>query len=123
MCRRVNWSSWTAILENSAYEWHQHVRLGRAAGLSNEKMVALHHWRTSEQFSAAEKALLAYVDALNASDHPLDDVHNELAKHYGPDVLVGANLLAGFYVMTAKFLGAMEVEPEQKFVGWQLESV
>lgn len=110
----------TAILHHSLYEWHQHVRIGRQAGLSDERIVALHHWRTSELFSEPERALLGYVDAVAASDHPSDDAHNELAKHFDSSTIVGVNLLAGFYGMTAKFLGAMEVETEEPFVGWQL---
>lgn len=110
----------TAILAHSTYEWHQHVRIGRAAGLTNERINALHHWRASDAFSEPERAILAYVDALNASDHPLDDVHQELAKHFPPATVVGINLLTGFYGMTAKFLGAMEVETEDEFVGWEV---
>src|SRR5512140_2836554 len=37
----------TAILHRSAYEWHQHVRSGRQAGLRDEQILALHHWRES----------------------------------------------------------------------------
>ena len=112
----------TAILQHSMYEWHQHVRIGREAGLTDDRIRALHHWRTSELFSEPERAILGYVDALSASDHPLEEVHDELAKHFPPATLVGINLLTGFYGMTAKFLGAMEVEPEENFVGWELRS-
>lgn len=111
----------TAILRQSRYEWHQHVRIGRAAGLSDDKIRALHHWRESDLFTEDERAILAYVDALSRSDHPLQDVHAELERRFPPSTLVGITLLAGFYTMTATFLGAMEVEPETEFVGWQLE--
>lgn len=111
----------TAILQHSAYEWHQHVRIGRQAGLSDERIKGLHHWRTSELFSEPERAILAYVDAVAQTDHPLGDVHDELAAHFPPATLVAINLLTGFYAMTARFLGAMEVETEDPFVGWELE--
>lgn len=110
----------TAILYHSAYEWHQHVRIGRQAGLADVRIVALHHWRGSDLYSEGERAILAYVDALAASDHPPADVHSALAAHFPPGTMVGINLLVGYYTMTAKFLGAMEVEPEAAFVGWQL---
>jgi len=110
----------TAILHHSMYEWHQHVRIGRAAGLPDEKIRALHQWRQSELFSDEERAILGYVDALSQTDHPLDDVHNELARRLPPATIVGVNLLAGFYGMTAAFLGAMEVQTEEQFVGWEL---
>ena len=110
----------TAILHHSIYEWHQHVRIGRQAGLSDERIVALHHWRQSELFSEAERAILGYVDAVAASDHPSDEAHQTLSAHFDPSTIVGINLLTGFYGMTAKFLGAMEVQTEEPFVGWQL---
>lgn len=112
----------TAILQHSQYEWHQHVRIGRQAGLSDERIKALHHWRQSESFSAPERAILAYVDAAASSDHPLAEVHEELASHFPPDTLVAINLLTGFYTMTARFLGAMEVQTETPFIGWELEN-
>jgi len=109
-----------AILVNSQYEWHQHVRIARAAGLSDERINALHDWRTSDLFSEPEKAMLGYLDAIVASDHPSPEVHDNLAAHFPPGTVVGINLLGAYYVMTAKFLSGMEVEPEGVFVGWRL---
>lgn len=110
-----------AILQHSAYEWHQHVRIARAADVSDERILALLHWRGSELFSEQERAILGYVDAVMSSDHPLAEVHDELASHFPPSTLVAINLLTGFYAMTARFLAAMEVETETPFVGWELE--
>ena len=110
----------TAILQHSAYEWHQHVGIGRRAGLSDGRIVGLHHWRASDLYSEAERTILTYVDALAASDHPSQDAHDSLAAHFPPATIVGISLLVGYYTMTAKFLGAMEVETEGPFVGWQL---
>jgi len=110
----------TAILHHSIYEWHQHVRIGRQAGLSDERILALHQWRTSGAFSEGEQAMLAYIDAVSASEHPPQEIHDALAKHFPASTVVGINLLTGFYGMTAKFLGAMEVETEEPFIGWQL---
>ncbi len=110
-----------AILVHSQYEWHQHVRIGRAAGLADERIVALHHWRQSDLFSPAEKAMLAYADAIVATDHPPQEMHDGLAAHFPASTVVGINLLAAYYVMTAKFLTGMEVETEGPFVGWHLQ--
>lgn len=111
----------TAILAESRYEWHQHVRLGRGVGLGNEQILALHDWQRSAAFSAGERAMLAYIDAVAVGGHPSDAVHAELAAHYPASTIVGLNLLTGFYLMTARFLGAMEVETEEPFIGWQLQ--
>ena len=111
----------TGILYHSIYEWHQHVRIARQAGIPDEHILALHQWRTSELFSEPERAMLGYVDAIAATEHPAQEIHAELAKHWPNRALVGINLLAGYYAMTAKYLGAMEVETEEPFVGWHLQ--
>lgn len=111
----------TAILHHSQYEWHQHVRIGRQAGLDDAKILALHHWKTSDLFTPSERAILEYVDAVAASGHPSAEVHARLAGLVSPATVVGVNLLTGFYGMTARFLSAMEVELEGPFVGWQLQ--
>lgn len=110
-----------AILHHSPYEWHQHVSIGRRAGLSDAEILGLHHWRTSELFSEPERAVLGYVDAVLATDHPAREVHDELARHWPPSTIVGLNLLTGYYTLTARLLGAMEVETEEPFVGWRLQ--
>ncbi|MEO6398175.1 MAG: carboxymuconolactone decarboxylase family protein [Tepidiformaceae bacterium] len=110
----------TALLHKSVYEWHQHVRIGREAGLTDARILALQEWQSSDAFSDFERAILDYVDALVASDHPSQAIHDALANHLPGEGVVGVNLLVGAYIMTAKFLGAMEVQPESAFVGWRL---
>jgi 4-carboxymuconolactone decarboxylase len=109
-----------AYLRNSAYEWHQHVRIGRDAGLDNVTINALRNWRESERFSEAEKALFAWADAMAASDHPGDPAFAELQKHFDASAIVGITILIAYYFATAKFLAAMEVQTEETFVGWSL---
>lgn len=110
----------TAFRSRSVYEWHQHVALGRQAGLADEKINALQNWPESELFSEQERALLAYVDAVAESPHPRQELHDGLAVHFSAATIVAVNLLVGYYMMTARFLGGMEVETEQPFIGWQL---
>lgn len=111
----------TAYLHRSQYEWHQHVRIGRAAGLTDDRIKGLRDWRDSKEFSEGERALFAYADAVAESEHPRQELHDELARHFPAGTVVGVNLLVGFYGMTARFLGAMEVETEEPFIGWDLE--
>lgn len=107
-----------ALVQDSAYEWHQHVRIGRAAGVTDAEINALHNWREQGSFTASEKALFAYADALAVSDHPGKPTFDELAKHFDTAAVVGITILIAFYFATAKFLGAMEVTTEDPFIGW-----
>lgn len=110
----------TAFNARSVYEWHQHVRIGRQAGITDEKIRALSDWRSSSLFTESEKALLDYADAVSESSHPRQELHDAVAAHYPPATLVAVNILVGFYMMTARFLGGMEVETEEPFIGWDL---
>jgi alkylhydroperoxidase family enzyme len=112
----------TALRCESVYEWHQHVRIARGAGIPDDKINVLSNWRESTRFSDDERMLLAYVDACfdAGTDGPPREVHDALAARFPPSTVVGVNLLTNFYVMTAKFLAAMEVEPETAFIGWKV---
>jgi 4-carboxymuconolactone decarboxylase len=107
-----------AYLQNSAYEWHQHVRIGRDAGLSDDQIRGIVDWKNCALFGPEVRALFQYADAMAVSDHPGAAVFNELAKHYPASTVVGVTILVAFYFATAKFLAAMEVQTEDAFVGW-----
>ena len=110
----------TALLRKSTYEWHQHVRIGLAAGLTDAHINALHHWGDSGLFSEDEKILLAYVDALAKNDHPAQYIFDAMQHHFPQTTVAGVTALVGFYFMTALYLGAMDVETETPFVGWEV---
>src|SRR5215216_2447272 len=48
-----------AYVKQSTYEWHQHVRIARDAGLTPTEINALRSWRDAAGFSDDERALLA----------------------------------------------------------------
>jgi alkylhydroperoxidase family enzyme len=108
-----------AYLQNSAYEWHQHVRIGREAGLDNRTINAIRNWRDGS-FSPSEQALFAYADSLAASDHAGDPAFDGLRRHFDESAVVGITVLIAFYFATAKFLASAEVEIEGEFVGWSV---
>ena len=103
------------------YEWHQHVRHGLAAGLSEEEMRAIGAGEF-DAFGDDEAALLAYVDAYVRGEMS-DDHHAALAERFDPEDLVAIGMLAGGYLALARALKAFGVELEEPFVGWELENV
>ena len=109
-----------AYLQDSAYEWHQHVRIGRGAGLTDAQINALRDWQSSDLFSAAERALFGYTDAMAVSNHASGPAYDALAKEFPPATVVGVTVLIAFYFATAKFLSSMEVMTEDTFIGWDL---
>ena len=60
----------TAALHHSPYEWHQHRRMAAEAGATDYEVAELEMWRTSAAFSDADRAALAFTDAIVARRGP-----------------------------------------------------
>jgi alkylhydroperoxidase family enzyme len=52
-----------AQVSASEYEWAQHLRMARKAGVREAQIAALSEWRTSPEFDAREKAALQLAEA------------------------------------------------------------
>ncbi|MFB6170699.1 MAG: carboxymuconolactone decarboxylase family protein [Haloarculaceae archaeon] len=102
------------------YEWHQHVRIARDAGLTDEEIVAIRD-RDLDELAADEAALVEYATAI--INREVDDALFEaVSEHHDDRTMVGVALLAGHYVMTAVMLEALDVQPREEFVGWDIEN-
>jgi len=53
-----------AWLNGSKFVYSQHCKGARAAGVSDEKIAAIHSWQVARYFDEKERAVLAYVDYL-----------------------------------------------------------
>lgn len=103
----------------SRYEWQQHVRLGRDAGITDEELLAISRGET-DRFPPAEQALISYGDAF-VTENLTDAHHDAVAQHFETSTVTGTAMLASHYVATARVLDALDVPLEDDFVGWELE--
>jgi len=71
----------TAQLSESFYEWHQHRRMAREAGVPEQQVTELTMWRWSDAFDSRERAALAFTEAMVAGTVN-DATHAELAQLY-----------------------------------------
>jgi alkylhydroperoxidase family enzyme len=100
---------------NHAYAIQQHVpNIAVADGVSLEECEALKDWRASAKFSEAERAALAYVDAMLASAQVPDDVFGALRKHYNERETVELTVLVGVYLMHHRIFTALKVDLEPR---------
>ncbi len=74
---------------------------------SLEECEALKDWRASGFFSEAERAALAYVDAMIAGPEVPDDVFNAVRKHYNEREVVELTVLVGTYLMHNRVFTAL----------------
>jgi alkylhydroperoxidase family enzyme len=98
-----------------AYALQQHVpAIAVKDGVSLEECEALKDWRASKFFSEAERAALAYVDAVREGSGVPDDVFNAVRRHYSEREVVELTVLTGVYVMHNRIFTALKVDLEPK---------
>jgi 4-carboxymuconolactone decarboxylase len=96
-----------------AYALQQHVPgIAVPDGVSLEECEALKDWKGSKFFSEAERAALAYVDAMIAAPEVPDDVFNAVRKHYSEREVVELTILAGTYIMHNRVTTALRIDLE-----------
>lgn len=105
----------------SRYEWHQHVRHALSVGLGADEIRAISR-EDHADFPSIETALLDYATAaatgsVEAADFdPFEDA-------FDVETTVGVTMLVSAYAGLALALDAMAVEPEEPFVGWDLDGL
>ena len=104
-----------AQVMGSEYEWAQHLKMARKAGVREAQIEALARWRDSGEFDAREKAALALAEAVTRAD-VTDQVYAEVTRHFDRQDFVELALTAAFYAMVGRMLDAMriELEPEAR---------
>ena len=98
-----------------AYALQQHIPgIAVPDGVTLEECEALKDWRASGKFSDAERAALAYVDAMIAGPEVADLVFNNVRKHYNEREVVELTVLVGTYLMHNRVFTALRVDLEPK---------
>ena len=82
---------------------------------SLEKAEALAGWRGSDLFSAKEKVVLEYVEAVTCTERQVDDdLMERLRRFFDEDAIVELTGLVAFQNLSSKFNSALDV-PAQGF--------
>jgi 4-carboxymuconolactone decarboxylase len=103
-----------AQVSASEYEWAQHLRMARKAGVREAQIAALAGWRSSPEFDARERAALQLAESVT-SGRVSDETYREAMRHFDHHDYVELAVTAGFYAMVARVLDAMAVELEPDF--------
>ncbi|MBV8032505.1 MAG: carboxymuconolactone decarboxylase family protein [Betaproteobacteria bacterium] len=102
-----------AQLMRSEYEWAQHLRMARKAGVPDAQIEALADWRNSGKFDEKEKAALRLAEAVT-NGRVTDEDYAQAMRHFDHHDYVELAAVAAFYAMVGRMLDAMgiELEPE-----------
>jgi alkylhydroperoxidase family enzyme len=102
---RVGWA------RGSQFVYSQHCKSCRSVGISEEKIEAIPHWAATDVFSPAERAVLAYTDALvYDGGRVADGVFDALRKHLSDEQILEFTYIVAMYDMHAVMSRALRTE-------------
>lgn len=103
-----------SILNGAEYQAQIHgASHALKAGLSAAQIAALADWPSSDLFSPAQRAALAWTDAMTRHIDVPDTLHQELIRHFDDQAVVEISVLAGAYNMHTRVARALRIDPEQ----------
>jgi alkylhydroperoxidase family enzyme len=81
-----------------------------AAGVSDEKILALGDYATSPWYDERERAALAYADAITLSDRDVDDaLFQRLQAHFDEPALIELTAVIAWENASSKFNRALRI--------------
>ncbi len=102
------------FLSKASYEVHQHKRVARNVGMSDDKIAALENDPDSAVFSPLEKLIVRYTDEVVKNVKAPDALFRELLSHLDNRRMAELTLTIGFYMAVSRFLENFEVEIEPR---------
>ena len=106
---RVGWA------RASQFVYSQHCKSARAVGVSEEKIEAIPHWQTADCYTPAERAVLAYTDALvYDGGRVADGVFDAMKQHLSDEEILEFTYITAMYDMHAVMTKALRLEFDNK---------
>ena len=102
----------TAWRCRSTYEWGQHVRLAKAAEISDEEIDRIVAGPGAPGWDPFDRTLLAAVDELHEDACITDATWSALTAHYDERQVIEVPMLVGQYHMVAFALNSLGVQRE-----------
>lgn len=98
-------------LVGSRFVYSQHMKAARFAGLSDEQAEAVRHWQVAECFDAAQRAVLAYTDALVLQHGRMDEaLFAALRAHLSEPEIIELTYVTCTYMMHGVMSRALRLE-------------
>ncbi len=101
----------TGFVKGSQFVYSQHCKAARRFDLSEEKIAAIRHWQVADVFDAAERAVLAWTDALILQDgRASDELFDALHRHFSDEDILELTYHVMCYNLHAVSCKALRLE-------------
>ncbi len=101
-----------ALLNGASYEYQVHVPFALREGVTQAQLDTLDRWQDSTTLTPAQRAVLAYTDAMTRDIHVPDAVFEALRGHFNQREIVELTATIGGYNLVSRFREALAVDPE-----------
>lgn len=99
-----------AVLNGASYEFDAHVPFALKQGLTQPQLDALAADRVPEGLAEADRAVLAYADAMTRAVRVSDEVFTRVRSHFGERELVELTITIAGYNCVSRVLEALQVD-------------
>lgn len=99
---------------NARYEWVQHERLGRRAGLTDAEVEAIAREEPVASLDEECNLICRVADEISRHVRLSDDALEQILGRYGPREAAELILLVSYYNMVSRFLESTRVELEER---------
>ena len=110
-----------AWLRRGEYEWAQHVRMARKAGLSDKEVDAIMAGPDSPVWGPRDAALLRSVDEIATDHYVSDETWKQLAEHLDRKQLMDLVFTIGAYDLLAMAFNTFGLELDPGLTGFPPE--
>ena len=101
-----------AVINGADYERDIHVPIARKEGMSDAQIEAIHDWQKATVFDDAERAVLAYTDAMTREVHVPDAVFAAVKQHFDARTITELTATVAAYNLVSRFLEALQIDHE-----------
>ena len=100
----------TGIVGESKFEYSQHLKVARMAGLPEDKLAAIKGWVTSDKFTDVERALMQATDEIVGRNMVEDETFAALKNHLSDEQILELFYVIGLWRMHGMIVRALHLE-------------
>jgi len=101
-----------AQISGAEYEWQAHAPIAVKEGVSQAQVDQLANWQSSDVYSDAQRAVLAFAEQVTRELDADDETFAAVREHFNDQEIMELTATVGFYNMVSRVLRSLRVDHE-----------